>query len=102
MPRAAKKEVTAEALSLETTEAENAEVEKTSENVSVETEKTESKPKEIKTDSDGLVCVVSKKRAGKSIIGTTGDIVTFDKDGVAKCKKEDADHFLKIPDFELK
>ena len=101
MPKATKKEVTAEALTLETTEAENSEVEKTSENVSVETEKTENKPKEITVDSDGLVAIVSKKRAGKSVIGTTGDIVTFDKDGVAKCKKEDAEHFLKIPDFDL-
>ena len=95
MPRAAKKEeVTAEATL-------TAETEKTENSVSVSAEQTENKPKEIKTDSDGLVSVVSKKRAGKSIIGTTGDIVTFDKDGVAKCKKEDAEHFLKIPDFTL-
>ncbi len=92
MPRAAKKEVTAEATL-------TAETEKT--DVSASAEQTENKPQEIKTDSDGLVCVVSKKRAGKSVIGTTGDIVTFDKDGVAKCKKEDAEHFLKIPDFDL-
>ena len=92
MPRAAKKEVTAEATL-------TAETEKT--DVSVSAEQTENKPQEIKTDSDGLVCVVSKKRAGKSVIGTTGDIVTFDKDGIAKCKKEDAEHFLKIPDFDL-
>ena len=92
MPRAAKKEVTAEATL-------TAETEKT--DVSVSAEQTENKLQEIKTDSDGLVCVVSKKRAGKSVIGTTGDIVTFDKDGIAKCKKEDAEHFLKIPDFDL-
>jgi flavin-dependent dehydrogenase len=96
MPKAAKakEEVAASTLAL-------GESEKQTENASVE-EKGDEKSTEIKVDADGLVAIVSKKRAEKSVIGTTGDIVTFDKDGGAKVKKADAEHFLKVPDFELK
>lgn len=52
--------------------------------------------------SDGLVEVVSIKRAGKSVCGTTGEIVTFDENGKAKVSIEDALHFQQIPGFELK
>lgn len=50
---------------------------------------------------DGLVKVVSVKRAGKSVVGTTGDIVTFDANGVARVKPEDALHFAKVPGFSF-
>jgi hypothetical protein len=52
--------------------------------------------------SDGLVEVVSIKRAGKSVCGTTGEIVTFDENGKAKVSIEDALHFQQIPGFEFK
>ena len=53
-------------------------------------------------DSDGLVEVVSTKRAGKSVCGTTGEIVTFDENGKAKVSIEDALHFQQVPGFEFK
>lgn len=52
--------------------------------------------------SDGLVEVVSTKRAGKSVCGTTGEIVTFDENGKAKVSIEDALHFQQVPGFEFK
>lgn len=52
--------------------------------------------------SDGLVEVVSIKRAGKSVCGTTGEIVTFDENGKAKVSIEDALHFQQVPGFEFK
>lgn len=54
------------------------------------------------TVKDGLVEVVSKKRAGKSVYGTTGKIVTFDADGKATVDLEDALHFKNVPGFEFK
>ena len=79
-----------------------------------ETKTTETKPEEKKTElkvegktpfkigSDGLVEVLSEKRAGKTVVGTTGDIITFDEKGIAKVKIEDALHFAKIPGFSFK
>lgn len=52
--------------------------------------------------SDGLVEVISEKRAGKSVTGATGDIITFDDKGYAKVKLEDAAHFSQIPGFSFK
>lgn len=52
--------------------------------------------------SDGLVEVVSIKRAGKSVCGTTGEIVTFDENGKAKVSIKDALHFQQVPGFEFK
>ena len=52
--------------------------------------------------SDGLVEVVSIKRAGKSVCGTTGEIVTFDENGKAKVSIEDALHFQQVPGFDFK
>ena len=54
------------------------------------------------TVNDGYVTVISTKRAGKSVIGSTGDIIKFDENGAAKVKLEDALHFQKIPGFEFK
>lgn len=54
------------------------------------------------TVKDGLVEVVSKKRAGKSVYGATGKIVTFDADGKATVEIADALHFKNVPGFEFK
>lgn len=64
-------------------------------------EKTEGKiPFEI--DKDGFVEVISERRAGKTVVGTTGDIITFDNKGHAKVRVEDARHFAKVPGFSFK
>ena len=56
-------------------------------------------PFEVK---DGMVEVVSVKRAGKSVYATTGNLITFDKDGNATVLLADALHFLNVPGFEFK
>ena len=56
-------------------------------------------PFEVK---DGMVEVVSVKRAGKSVYATTGNLITFDKDGKATVLLADALHFLNVPGFEFK
>ena len=56
-------------------------------------------PFEVK---DGMVEVVSVKRAGKSVYATTGNLITFDKDGKASVLLADALHFLNVPGFEFK
>jgi hypothetical protein len=94
-------------------ETEKAEVktESVKEEVKAETQEAETKNEEkdesksglpFSVGSDGLVTVMSEKRAGKSVIGVTGDVVTFDKDGIAKARVEDALHFQRIPDFTFK
>lgn len=59
---------------------------------------TQDKPAEI----GKLVTIVSKERAGKSIIATTGDIIAFDDKGIAQVKEEDAEYLKQIPGFEVK
>ena len=56
-------------------------------------------PFEVK---DGMVEVVSVKRAGKSVYATTGNLITFDKDGKATVLLADALHFLNVPGVEFK
>ncbi|MGP1459515.1 MAG: hypothetical protein ACTTKL_09425 [Treponema sp.] len=53
------------------------------------------------TVKDGMVEVVSVKRAGKSVYATTGNLITFDKDGKATVLLADALHFLNVPGFEF-
>lgn len=55
----------------------------------------------FKVNSDGTVDIWSKKRANKSVIGSTGEIVTFDEKGFAKVKIEDALHFKDVPGFSF-
>lgn len=83
----------------------------TTENTAFAEPKTEPAKVETKTENksglpftvkDGLVTVVSVKRAGKSVIGSSGDVIKFDDKGVATVKLEDALHFQKIPGFEFK
>ena len=57
---------------------------------------------QFNVSSDGFVEVISKKRAGKSVTGATGDIITFDDKGYAKVKLEDAVHFSQVPGFSFK
>ncbi len=69
----------------------------------VATEKTENKgglPFDV--NADGTVNIWSLKRAGKKVIGATGEIVAFDDKGFAKVALEDALHFQKVPGFSFK
>ncbi len=50
---------------------------------------------------NGLVTVVSPQRAGKSVTGVTGEIITFDGSGKAEVCSMDAEHFRKIPGFRI-
>ena len=70
-------------------------------------EKVKQEPKtgtgfQFNVSSDGFVEVISEKRAGKSVTGATGDIITFDDKGYAKVKLEDAIHFSQVPGFSFK
>lgn len=56
----------------------------------------------FKVNSDGTVNVWSVKRAGRSVTGSTGEVVTFDDEGFAKVKLEDALHFKDVPGFSFK
>jgi hypothetical protein len=56
----------------------------------------------FKVNSDGTVNVWSVKRAGRSVTGSTGDVITFDDKGFAKVKLEDALHFKDVPGFSFK
>ena len=69
------------------------------------TEKPEQNNKDglpFKVNSDGTVNVWSEKRAGRSVTGSTGEVVTFDDKGFAKVKLEDALHFKEVPGFSFK
>jgi hypothetical protein len=55
----------------------------------------------FKVNSDGTVNVWSVKRAGRSVTGSTGEVVTFDDEGFAKVKLEDALHFKDVPGFSF-
>lgn len=57
---------------------------------------------QFNVSSDGFVEVISEKRAGKSVTGATGEIITFDDKGYAKVKLEDAVHFSQVPGFSFK
>ena len=57
---------------------------------------------QFNVSSDGFVEVISEKRAGKSVTGGTGEIITFDDKGYAKVKLEDAIHFSQVPGFSFK
>lgn len=68
------------------------------------TEKPEQKNEDglpFKVNSDGTVNVWSVKRAGRSVTGSTGEVVTFDDEGFAKVKLEDALHFKDVPGFSF-
>ena len=68
------------------------------------TEKPEQKDESglpFKVNSDGTVNVWSKKRAGRSVTGSTGEVITFDDEGFAKVKLEDALHFKDVPGFSF-
>lgn len=68
------------------------------------TEKPEQKDESglpFKVNSDGTVNVWSAKRAGRSVTGSTGEVITFDDEGFAKVKLEDALHFKDVPGFSF-
>lgn len=54
------------------------------------------------TVKDGLVDVVLKEFAGRSLYGTTGEIIHFDENGCAKVVFEEALYFQKMPGIEYK
>lgn len=53
-------------------------------------------------DADGMIEVCAKDRAGTSVYGATGEVITFDENGCAKVCLEEALHFAKMPGFEFK
>ena len=55
----------------------------------------------FKVNSDGTVNVWSAKRAGRAVTGSTGEVITFDDEGFAKVKLEDALHFKDVPGFSF-
>lgn len=68
------------------------------------TEKNEKKDESglpFKVNSDGNVNVWSVKRAGRAVTGSTGEVITFDDEGFAKVKLEDALHFKDVPGFSF-
>lgn len=68
------------------------------------TEKPEQKNEDglpFKVNSDGTVNVWSVKRAGRAVTGSTGEVITFDDEGFAKVKLEDALHFKDVPGFSF-
>ena len=68
------------------------------------TEKPEQKDESglpFKVNSDGTVNVWSEKRAGRSVTGSTGEVITFDDEGFAKVKLEDALHYKDVPGFSF-
>ena len=68
------------------------------------TEKPEQKDESglpFKVNSDGTVNVWSVKRAGRAVTGSTGEVITFDDEGFAKVKLEDALHFKDVPGFSF-
>lgn len=67
----------------------------TAENVGEENETTAG-------SKDNLVTVVSKTRANKKIIAKTGEVIKFDKDGVAHVSIIDAMYLKLCPGFETK
>lgn len=88
MARTSTKEPTAEEISAVET------VKKDSEPVA-----TEKSGGEVK--SGGKHKVISKRFAGKAVYGPEG-IVVFNQDGVADISEVEAQHFSKIPGFEVK
>lgn len=51
--------------------------------------------------SAGKYQVISKRFAGKAVYGPAG-LVVFNQDGVANISDVEAQHFSKIPGFEVK
>lgn len=71
-------------------------------NVGVDTKETKTENKNPFLIKDGKVLVVSKIRAGKSIIATTGKVVQFDTDGRAEVDIADALYLKNIAGFYFK
>ena len=67
-----------------------------------EVKKTDGNGLPFNVNPDGTVEVWSKKRAGRSVIGASGEVITFDDKGFAKVKLEDALHFKEVPGFSFK
>lgn len=57
--------------------------------------------KKPKVDENGLCTVKSKKLKDGCIVAVTGQVICFDKDGVAKCSQEDANYLKMAKDFEV-
>ena len=81
---------------------ENEETETPAEQSAEKKEAKASKGFQFNVSADGFVEVISEKRAGKAVYGTTGDIIKFDEKGYAKVKFEDAMHFSQVPGFTFK
>ena len=51
---------------------------------------------------DGIVSIVCEKRAGKTIVATTGEKIVFDKNGNADVLFDDALYFQHFTDVKFK
>lgn len=93
-----------ETVSMEPKESKESKVSETKSSGTTEKEvkKTDGNGLPFNVNPDGTVEVWSKKRAGRSVIGASGDIVTFDDKGFAKVNLEDALHFKDVPGFSFK
>lgn len=45
--------------------------------------------------------VINKAMAGKSVTGSTGEIIAFDENGKAKVGMKDADHLSRVPGYSV-
>ena len=46
--------------------------------------------------------VINEKMAGKSVTGSTGEIITFDDSGKAIAGIKDAEHLSRVPGYSIK
>lgn len=82
------------------TKAESEVKEKTVEDKKTDTENTPKAAKPI-AFVDKVYNVENKDLAGRSVYGTTGELITFDENGKTKAGMKDAEHFSRIPGFVI-
>lgn len=61
----------------------------------------EEKPAKSITFEDKEYTVTNKEKAGKKIFGSTGVIISFDENGVAKVGMKDAEHLSRVPGYSV-
>lgn len=78
-------------------------LEKGTEEVKKETSSNSKKVEKTFEEIEGAEYVLSsKKYAGKALFGTTGIVINFDSEGKATVNLQEALHFKKNPNFEIK
>lgn len=61
----------------------------------------EEKPAKTITFEEKVYTVTNKDKAGKSVTGSTGEIITFDENGIAKVCMKDAEHLSRVPGYTV-